>query len=368
MQQIKGLNTLRAFAVFFVIIEHFGVWFDDTSPSGSFIRHAIIPDGGFGVHLFFVLSGFLITGILLKERDTGGSKGLILRNFYVRRALRIFPIYYLLVAGLYLVRYPDVREHIGYYLTYTFNVVCHRTNSWNSFSHTWSLDVEEQFYLLWPVAVLFTPGKYFRHLALAAIAIGIATTWYAINRQGHMGPLLVQNNLDAFALGGLYAWYRQQPEQEVWFRRKLLPAAIMANIAYCTIKIALLMGTVKNDWLFLAKTTNSIVALQLIVIVVNAREGLLKKYLLENPALNYLGKISYGIYLYHYVYINHYCGTVNAFFYKITLPVPLLNSIIHDHHVDYWLQVTIIVIIAAISYRFIEQPILTLKDRFSYKG
>lgn len=367
MQHVKGLDTLRAFAVFLVIIEHFGVWFDDTSPSGRFIRQVIIPDGGFGLQLFFVLSGFLITGILLEARDNAGSKGLILRNFYVRRALRIFPIYYLLVAALYLVRYPDIREHIGYYLTYTFNVVCHRTNSWNSFSHTWTLDVEEQFYLLWPVAVLFTPGKYFRQMALAAIATGIATTWYAINRQGHMAPLLVQNSLDAFALGGLYAWHHQQPKRESWFRRKLLPAAIVATTAYFIIKGALLTGTMKNDWLFLTKTINSIVALQLIIIVVNAREGLVKKYLLENAALNYLGKISYGIYLYHYVYINYCCGIVNAFFYKITLPAPTLNAIIHDHHVDYWLQVAIMVVVAAVSYRFIEQPLLKLKDKFSYK-
>ncbi len=65
MEKIKGLDTLRAFAVFFVIIQHFGVWFDYTSPSGKFITNVLIPDGGFGVNLFFVLSGFLITSILL---------------------------------------------------------------------------------------------------------------------------------------------------------------------------------------------------------------------------------------------------------------------------------------------------------------
>lgn len=119
MEKIKGLDTLRAFAVIFVIIAHFGVWFDGTSFSGKLLKNVLIPDGAFGVTLFFVLSGFLITSILLKDRESSGPKSLLVRDFFARRALRIFPIYYLLIAILYLVNYPGIRASAWYDLTYT---------------------------------------------------------------------------------------------------------------------------------------------------------------------------------------------------------------------------------------------------------
>ena len=157
MEKIKGLDTLRAFAVFFVIIQHFGVWFDYTSPSGKFITNVLIPDGGFGVNLFFVLSGFLITSILLKAKSAArdDQRLTLVKNFFIRRALRIFPIYYLLLFFLFFIDYPDIRHYFVYFVTYTSNILSWLTNSWNSFSHTWTLAVEEQFYLLWPWLIIF---------------------------------------------------------------------------------------------------------------------------------------------------------------------------------------------------------------------
>jgi len=368
MQKIKGLDTLRAFAVFFVIIEHFGVWFDDTSPAGKFIRGVIIPDGGFGLDLFFVLSGFLITGILFNAKaNAQGCRPMVLvKNFFIRRALRIFPIYYLLVFFLLIVNYEGLKEHIAYYLAYCINVFCYRTNTWTSFSHTWTLDVEEQFYLLWPWLVIFVNEKYFRFVAVVAIVVGVASTYLALTVQGRIGPLLVFNCLDAFAIGGLYAWARLSENRLPQFEKIMKPVIAVSLIYYFGWKIALHTNTADLHWIFLIKTASSLIGLGLIMAVVNNRSKWVGCYILENRFLNFIGRISYGIYLYHYVYIIGFCNQVNQFIYQHTLPYPDINRIVHDHHFDYWLQLSIMVIIAALSYKLIEQPILRLKNRFSY--
>ena len=367
MQQIKGLDTLRAFAVFFVIIEHFGVWFDDTSFSGRLIKTVLIPDGGFGVDLFFVLSGFLITSILFnaKHADHNRKPFVIIKNFFIRRALRIFPVYYMLLVLLYIVNYPGLREHIGYYLSYTANILCYRTNSWNSFSHTWTLDVEEQFYLLWPWLVIFINDRYFKYVAIAAIFTGIISTYIAMNVLRHIGPLLVLNCIDAFAIGGFYAWARQNEQAGKLFTGAINKMGLIALAMYFYWKISVFCGY-NSYGLFMSKTANSLVAIWLIIAVIKNKSEWIRKYILENRFLNYIGKISYGIYLYHYVYINGYCNPFNHWLYNITLPYPSFNRVIHDHHCDYWIEVSIIILIAAVSYKLIEKPLLSLKGRFNY--
>jgi peptidoglycan/LPS O-acetylase OafA/YrhL len=353
---------------FFVIIEHFGVWFDDTSVSGKLVRYVMIPDGGFGVDLFFVLSGFLITSILFNAKNSSRNTSpfLIIKNFFVRRALRIFPIYYLLLFLLFFFHYPDIKEHMGYYLTYTANILCFRTNTWNSFSHTWTLDVEEQFYLLWPWLVIFIKDRNFKYAAFISILLGIVSTYIVTVVQNRIAPFLVFNCMDSFAIGGLYARARLQAATDKKFAGiiKIITAGALAVYFYW--KLA--PFTSSNPVLpcfFLAKTINSIISVWLIMLVVNNKSKWIGKYILGNSFFNFIGKISYGLYLYHYVYINGYCGQVNSFLYHLT-PYPSFNEMIHSHHFDYWIQVSIMAAIAALSYILIEKPLLRLKNRFNY--
>ncbi len=140
------LDGLRAIAVMAVVFQHF-------APSGW---SKVIPWGGLGVTLFFVLSGYLITGILLKGREEPG----MLRHFYIRRALRIFPVYYatLLIAALLAI--PPVRETFWWHAFYLSNVLFALKNSYfGAVSPFWSLAVEQHFYLIWPWVVLFVPRK-----------------------------------------------------------------------------------------------------------------------------------------------------------------------------------------------------------------
>jgi len=129
-------------------------------------RPASCPWGWAGVNLFFSLSGFLITRILL--RGESGRVGLDLRRYYIRRTLRIFPLYYAIIL---LVGTSGPPEDLPWLFTYTYNIKAFLTTSLNDqLGHFWTLCVEEQFYLLYPIALLFTPARFRLPLVLALIA------------------------------------------------------------------------------------------------------------------------------------------------------------------------------------------------------
>jgi len=157
------LDGLRAIAVTFVLIHH---WI---SPRLGF--------GIIGVQLFFVLSGFLITGILLRERrgvESGRqSIGFSVRQFYARRFLRIFPLYYACLALFVVLDRFEIRKSLVWFACYLSNVFFFLKGEFGGpFSHFWSLAVEEQFYLFWPWIVLLAPRK--RLLAILVGAIVLA--------------------------------------------------------------------------------------------------------------------------------------------------------------------------------------------------
>ena len=144
MGRIRRFDGLRALAVLAVIQHHFGI---------KAVNDVLAP-GGPAVQLFFVLSGYLITGILLDAREQA-DRGAALTTFYIRRALRIFPAYYValtLAASLNV----NVYDAWPWHAAYLSNVRIALDGKWpGPVSHFWSLSVEEQFYLLWPMIVLF---------------------------------------------------------------------------------------------------------------------------------------------------------------------------------------------------------------------
>jgi len=164
MSRLTALDGLLTFAVLAVILHHNG-------PHD--IAYSFNP-GGLGVRLFFVLSGFLITGILLEARGAGGrtGRGQVLRAFYVRRALRILPAFYAVLA-LGMVLEPQIRRDWLWHATYQTNHYTAVLGHWpRAISHAWSLAVEEQFYLAWPLVVLFTPQRWVGRAIVTSFVIG----------------------------------------------------------------------------------------------------------------------------------------------------------------------------------------------------
>src|SRR5262249_27065480 len=158
------LDGLRAIAVLLVLFEH-------TCPTPP------LRTGRVGVLLFYVLSGFLITGILLQARARAAGvaplRG-VLAAFYARRCLRIFPLFYFVLLAALLLRIPPLPDHLASLLSYTSNFDTAAQGKWlqQPFGPFWSLAVEEQFYLLWPALVLFAPLRWLLPCMAAMLAVG----------------------------------------------------------------------------------------------------------------------------------------------------------------------------------------------------
>ena len=365
MKQIKGLDTLRAFAVICVIIAHWGPLYYENEPVGKFIKDFFVPDGATGVYIFFTLSGFLITSILLNARFATNNPDRfgILKNFVVRRTLRIFPLYYIFMfAIMHVFDFPDVKQNLPWFLTYTSNILCYKTNNWNSASHTWTLAIEEQFYLFWPWLILFLNEKYLKYLFIVSIITGVITTYIVLRTK--MEPFMVYNCIDSFAIGGFYSYARLNAERTRKFEKIVKWSAPFSLAIYFMWKISYF--ELHQDWcLFMKKTVDSMLALWLIVLIIKNKSERVRKYLLENRVLNFVGKVSYCIYLIH-PYLWQFAPKIIGFI-RASLPnSPKLCDFLTGNTFMYCINLAIVLLISWLSYTLIEKPILSLKRFFKY--
>ena len=171
LKYMPQLDALRAFAVLAVMVHHF-------LPVDHYIPTDYITLGMLAVRLFFVLSGFLITGILLGYRSDEPKNAL--KRFYFRRVLRIFPIYYLTLFVALALQVRSIQQGAFWHLTYTSNFIAPFHPEWmGPASHFWTLAVEEQFYFVWPFIMLFVPHT--KHLAKTIVGtIALAVIFRAL--------------------------------------------------------------------------------------------------------------------------------------------------------------------------------------------
>lgn len=357
MRYIKQLDSIRALAVILVIIWH---WV----PRNNFIEH--LHAGALGVNVFFVLSGFLITEILLinrkKAEDTFTSKKHVLRSFYVRRVLRIFPIYYLTIFSTLILSHkldlPISRNEILSNITYTSNFFIYIAREWPVSSlHFWSLAVEEQFYLAWPLVILFWPKRTLLPLMLFFIATGLLSQ--LLINDYEFGHLPTYTCLDCFGIGGLLAFIVIHLPQ---FLQKFYRILTILSI---TVIVILIVCWNLNFYLPNTRFIHGIVSAWVIshVLIYKGKKSLLVS-LLSSRLLISIGKVSYGIYLYHILYVY----LANKYWYKY----------VYDHYSAFinkqyepWIftivNFGILYLIAWLSRKFIENPVLSLKHKFQYR-
>lgn len=341
-----NLDAIRAFACAAVMFHHL-------FPPGV-IRDAL-PWGYFGVRLFFVLSGFLITGILLDARGRPGA----LKAFYIRRALRIFPIYYLVIAIIILTCFNYLSQgEAATFLTYTTNwYLCHAGESFAGTSHLWSLAVEEQFYLAWPWLILFLPQKWLLPVICLTIGLGPATRLMLVC--AHFSVISITFNtfacLDTLGSGALLAWISRQPNG-VLNAAKFARWSAFASIPFC------ILGLAQNWWpthyVILFTTQDLFWAAVSITLVARAVLGDHSTVgrLLGGRTVAYLGKISYGLYLYH----GFAPVVVPWAFKELGLAYPQVG------YTRAALLVCISSVSAMISWHILESPINSIKKRFPY--
>jgi peptidoglycan/LPS O-acetylase OafA/YrhL len=342
--RMKQLDTLRAFAILLVMVEHFaGKAINDHFPIGA---------GAMGVGLFFTLSGFLITGILLQSFDGAQNKAHAWRDFYARRLLRLVPPYYAVIAGLLLLGIAPVTQSWPWDLAYLTNVNIARGGPETVF---WSLAVEEQFYLFWPFAIAFVPRRFLVHtiLTLAAVTLlfrlGIWLGGYNTRTVGRLLP----GNMILLGAGCLLAavsyrggranrfdWYT--PERRRWFAAAGLSALGLAILSWSLFpKEGGLVRYFTNDLL-----CGTFYAWLVLVGAIGVRGKLAPIF--DSGVLQYIGRISYGLYLVH-----NWMPDIVA---KLFGPLPKY-------------QAAPLVLagtfgICALSWQFFEKPIMGLKRYF----
>jgi peptidoglycan/LPS O-acetylase OafA/YrhL len=347
---ILELDGLRGVAILLVMAHRF--W----PRSGVGLAANAAQAGWIGVDLFFVVSGFLIAGILL---DTRGDADYF-RNFYARRALRIFPLYYLFVIGVLVVfaGNPEFRAHAGspfWYLVHLGNVpeglLGKPVPYW--LAPVWSLAIEEQFYLTFPLLVYLLDR---RRLTIVLVAMIAATplvrlvTMTAAPEHERVQYLFTLCRIDTIAAGCLLAVIVRAIDLQRW-RERALGVAFLGLPSVVGLAIASRLDrTSAFDRVF----GYSIVAFgwaSVVALVILSR-GQRSTALLRLAPLRYLGKRCFGLYLLH-------------------RPADTVVSGL-AHHIgvegDLWFlpaKVAVAVVLAQISWRLLEQPFLGLKDRFA---
>jgi len=309
--------------------------------------------GMFGVQLFFVLSGFLISDILINNKEQNPNRGKTIFNFFVRRALRLFPVYFLFIAYLIIIKDQFVIENVVWFLTYTANVKFFLEGGlvdiWSN--HLWTLSIEEQLYLLFPSILFFIPRKIEYVIPLIFIAIGIFTKEFSANKE--VVFLLAPAQTDMLGIGILVALIKNK-HNELYLRlssSKLdIPVFLLlsANI--------LLYYFFREDQIAAALLPYLLmVTLGLIVLKTSSGYQGMAGKILENSYLRYLGKISYGLYVYHKVVPL----SLVLIFNKIDIQI---ESVL----LYYLMNLAILFLISHFSWRVIESPFLKLKSRFEY--
>jgi peptidoglycan/LPS O-acetylase OafA/YrhL len=350
------LDSLRALAVIAVVFDHYGT---------ESIAVALNP-GGIGVRLFFVLSGFLITGILLDARAKayrrGVSLGRVLRAFYARRFLRIFPLYYFVLFLCVAFAVPSAREFFVWHVTYMTNVLMALSRSWlPALGHFWSLSVEEQFYLIWPTIVLLTPSRRLTVVLIALIVVGpVSRGLLAITTRDLIpSTLLTPTCLDTLAAGSLVAHLRRRDDWPPSRCRRLFRTALGSGIALYLTWFAL--RYFHTGWVAKIVIKDLAYSMMFSYVIYRAADGFggFTKSVLEWRPLVYVGTISYGIYIFHDVLPLFYSMLVNQtgrseFAIAARGLGPFLFVLISS------------VAAASLSWYLFEKPINNLKSLFPY--
>ncbi len=347
---LPGLDGLRALAILTVVAFHVGAF-----------SHRSTLDGGFlGVQVFFVISGFLITALLVEEHERNGR--ISLRAFYARRALRLFPALFAAVgvAVVYTTFAPGHQLHQTakealasvFYWDNWFHAL--KVGNPTILLHTWSLSIEEQFYLVWPLLLVLALGLAAARTRLwllplagaAAAALGRAVA-DVVSSPAPIGRLYfgTDTRADALLIGCALAlvWARGLPRQAAPLLAWLTVPALAA--------LAVLMWfetTTARSLYVIGLLGCSLASAVLIGNVLTGRPRLLIR-VLEHPGLVFVGKVSYGLYLWHYLVfwiVRDYTGG-----WSMASRVPL--------------ELAIAIAVTVVSYYLLELPIVRQKVRFT---
>ncbi|MFY8180941.1 MAG: acyltransferase family protein [Flavobacterium sp.] len=355
----NNLNGLRFIAALMVIVSHLELNKSHFDLPNYF--HSIKEIGRLGVSLFFVLSGFLITFLLVKEKEKNGFIGI--KNFYLKRIYRIWPLYYVIVIlALFVLPHfsifsiPNMELEIVstsrlvmiilFFVFFLTNILISIVGIPFA-AQTWSIGTEEQFYLIWPIIInkfqKLKPIFFGLILAYNLVIISISTGIYdSIKYSSVFINFVFAFQLDCLTIGALAAYM-------LYCKSKIISILTHKIIFVLAILIIILLLVSHYNLGFLKST---IFAFLFVIVIINLVNHPKLQNLLENDVFNYLGQISYGLYMYHQIII-------------VVVLNCLLKFNLFNHFALYLISILLTIIVAGISYKFIEKPFLLLKEKLA---
>jgi len=355
-RHFRVFDTLRFFAFLKVFLQHLPIF--------AFGWFGYLKAGGvIGVHFFFVLSGFLITYIICAEKKATGSYNL--KNFFARRVLRIWPLFYLILAISYAIPVLLHALHLpktdmGYTPTWWASVLflenykmifTHSLPNVPELAVTWSLCIEEHFYIVWGLLLWVLPLKAIPKIIAVCIVLALASRLVFYHYD--LDPTDLFTNIDLFAFGAIPAYLLVFYEQgtEAFINR--LPRAV--TVLYITFVVLFVLVTAQikdivacNIWL---RTVSGVVFSGLIFLSMSSRT--FKK---PPSLLNKAGIYTYGLYMYHVLMIVILARVFAYMHLSLDSALPALAFVVAA------LGATILC--SVISYKYFEQPFLRLKRFF----
>lgn len=366
MQYRPNLDGIRGLAIALVMVFHYNYFFEF---------------GWVGVQIFFVLSGYLITSILLESKHR--TLGDYLKRFYKRRALRIFPIYYLylmlvMLAYLMIHKPDDFAVKAPWLFTYTYNLYpLFKGFGFDIFfTHFWSLCVEEQFYLMWPLMIFFLSMRQLGIVLIGFIIgaplvrLGLGEYLFSINTpHDFVGQIVYRftfSHWDGFAFGAIIPVFSlntfiRKPSKFLlmtvgvflmvgWMNYQSLR---YQDIAVAPSSLGYAIGIMENNQMIWSYSLLGILSMLLILFCTEQHSPIADK-LFGNRVMVFLGKISYGLYVYHWIIwmgLNKYLKDQ---------PFPVLA-------IGFVLFISLSIGVAYLSYIIIERPLLAKKENVKIK-
>lgn len=354
---LPAVDGLRALSILLVM------GFHQLGPASGWIGQKL--SGWAGVDLFFIISGFLISSILLKERDRDGTFSL--KNFYVRRWLRICPAYYLFLAFMFaFMLWRGQHDYSAFAIAGLYLTNVDMAAAWgllpprSGLIHTWSLSVEEQFYLLWPATLLLVKDRALK-VCLGIIAavycwrlalITMGVSWMRIS-------VGLDTKLDSLMLGVLAALLWRMPVAQSalknFFAKPLAQwgaaAAVVTALAF--LGHPALAGSAEQTVFWALKMPVTLIAMTGLLLAILANPTSAFGQFLSSRPMVFIGRLSYSLYLWHII-VNF--PETNAIFENICQ---------HRKYVVEFAKYAVCFAIASGSYYLVEQPFLKLKSRFS---
>ena len=368
----SNLNGLRFIAVAMVIFNHLEGGLYEFGLPTFFEKEVLYKIGQLGVTIFFVLSGFLITYLLLLEKNKLGR--IEFGAFYIRRALRIWPLYYVtVILGLFVLPnidffyYPNLTPFVTEYLPGKIllyglilpNIVAFTYKTVPYLPQLWSIGVEEQFYIIWPILIYLSKNYLRSFLVFAGVTIVcLNLIWGLTAPERHILPInqlttfikvfLMLFRVQSMAIGGIFALIIFSNWKKTI---KILTSKAVQVMVWSITILLIFLG------FEIPKFTYEMYSFLFGIIILNLSLEQTSIVKLQNRLFDYLGRISYGLYMLHSIAIVTGIRIASSL-------VPASNS--YHHLIMVVITIATSVLLASVSYYYLEMPFLRLKKKFAF--